>query len=496
MSVKPQYDSYRYVGEICCVKSQSIVECRLPGSEISAILAIHVKVIPGESVCADGEVQYGGKVLLNIVYEDGTRKICRAERGAEFFHKAENKDVTPACFTKIRLVAENVSYRREGSGLYVSVIVGATSKVYGGRQTEYLCGGENLIVKKEPIRILRTVCVSGETESEDEFETDYVGDILLHSENAVVDRVRAASGEIEVDGELHLNICVLKSDESVCCYERIVPYKMQIPCEEAFGDVAVCARVEIKEAQLSAGSDEEKGKSKILFTYTLSAVCELSLKEEISIVKDAFSTQARVSLERKKEGGRCLTKHTKYTERVSGVAALSPALEGEYTLQAAVLPRAEIVCKRAESGWEAEGAVAADVLLCGADGAHRSVALSLPFVFPMDATGDYMEADCVVCGLNVRRKKNGETEAEATLKVSVWSYKDGEWEYVEKAQEEEIYEKNESAFSVFIPKAGEDLWAVAKRLSCAPEDVEKSNPDLEFPVKEGKRIYIYRQIGE
>ena len=87
MSVKAQYDTYRYTGEICRLQSQSIVECRLPGSEIGTILAVQAHAVPTECVCADGEVRYSGKLLLCIVYEDGNKKICRAERGAEFFHK-------------------------------------------------------------------------------------------------------------------------------------------------------------------------------------------------------------------------------------------------------------------------------------------------------------------------------------------------------------------------------------------------------------------------
>ena len=154
MSVKPQYETYRYVGEICRLKSQSIVECRLPGSEISAVLAVHAKLVPDTCACADGEVTYNGKLLLIIVYEDGERKICRAERGAEFFHKAEGTAVTPACFAKSRLTAENVTCRREGSGLYVSVVVDAALTVYGSKQIEYLSGGDGIVAKKDSI----TVC--------------------------------------------------------------------------------------------------------------------------------------------------------------------------------------------------------------------------------------------------------------------------------------------------------------------------------------------------
>lgn len=494
MSIKPQYETYRYTGEIARLKSQSIVECRLPGSEIGSILAVQAQAVPVECSCVDGEVRYNGKLLLCVVYEDADRKICRVERGAEFFHKAEGSAVTPACFAKLALAAENVTYRREGSGLYVSVIVGADVLVYGGRQMEYLVGGEEIVTRKDTLSICRTVCVSGETESEDEFETDYVGDILMHSENAVVTNVAVRSGQLDVEGELVLNVCVLKSDESVCSYERVIPFSVQLPCEEAFGQVSASARVQVRAAHLTAGVDEEKGKSKIVFSYSLAADCFLHTRDELTAAADAFSPSGELLLKRASDGGRYLTNQVKCVQRVGGVASLSPMAEGEYVLRAAVLPRAEMTCKRGENGVEAEGVLTAEVLLSGAEGGYRSCTLSLPFVFPVDADGETVEADCIVCGLNVRRKKDGETEAEATLKICLRSYERREWEYICEAAEGEPYEETNAAVSVYALRAGEELWQVAKRLRSAPEELQRSNPQLEFPVKEGERIFVYRQI--
>ena len=275
-----------------------------------------------------------------------------------------------------------------------------------------------MALKKDVAHIYKTVCVSGETEGEDEFDTDHIGDILLHSEKAVVNRVGASGGQIDVEGEIALNICVLKGDDSVCSYERLIPYKISLPSEEAFGRVTAGARVDVKSAHLEAGTDEEKGASHVLFSYTLSAECFLTVADEISVAEDGFSTEAETELKIQKDGGRYLTNLSKMTERVGGEGIISPAVEGDFTLQAAVLPRAEITCKKTERGFEAEGAVLAEVLLCGADGGYRSATLSLPFVFPVDVEGDYVEADCAVCGLNVRRKKNGEVEADATLRLS------------------------------------------------------------------------------
>ena len=80
MAIKPQYENYRYVGEVCRLQSQSIVECRVPGSEIVSVLATQAKAVAISCECQDGEVKYSGKLILSIVYEDLEKKICRMDK--------------------------------------------------------------------------------------------------------------------------------------------------------------------------------------------------------------------------------------------------------------------------------------------------------------------------------------------------------------------------------------------------------------------------------
>lgn len=495
MSIKPQYTSYRYTDEITVIKSQSQVECRLPGSEIGSILSVQTKAVTGECVCENGEVRYGGKLLLCVAYEDGERKICRAERGVEFFHKAEDGLVTPACFAKLALTPVSVSQRREGSGLYISAIVQADINVYGSKSVDYLEGGEGLVCKRKTQSVFKSLCISGETEGEDEFEADYIGDVLLYGEKVLTSKVKAENGQVSIEGEIALHVCALKGEGGVCSYERILPFYMQIPSEEAANVLGATARVRLKNTKLTAGVDEEKDRSKWVYSYCLVADCFLHFESGLEIVEDAFAPSCETACTVKKGEGRYLTKSTVCTQRLRGEGVISPQIEGEYTLAAALMPKAELSCKKLGAITEVEGAITADLLLFSTENGYRTAKLTMPVALSIDISASEVCVEGLVSGLTVKRQ--GETaQVEATLKLCAHGYEVGEWAYVGEVIEGEKREEKTAAISIFLPKAGEDLWTVAKGLCRTPEELQRTNPDLQFPVKEGERIFVYRQAQD
>lgn len=66
-------------------------------------------------------------------------------------------------------------------------------------------------------------------------------------------------------------------------------------------------------------------------------------------------------------------------------------------------------------------------------------------------------------------------------------------EFLVGAEEGEPVVESDSAISVYIPRAGDGLWELSKQLNKSPEEVAENNPDIEFPVKEGQRVIIYRK---
>ena len=95
--------------------------------------------------------------------------------------------------------------------------------------------------------------------------------------------------------------------------------------------------------------------------------------------------------------------------------------------------------------------------------------------------------------MSARQKEEGAIDAEATLKFTLTGRIHAAARLVAQAQEGEAVPVNDCAVSVYVPRAGDGLWELSKRLGKSPEEVLESNPDLEFPIREGQRVVIYRK---
>ena len=484
---KCNYETYRYTRELCEVENQSLIECRFPGAEMATVLAVQARVVESECVCVDGEVKYNGKLLLGVVYEDVNKHICRAERGAEFFHKASNELITPACFAKGVFNAWHTSSRREGASAYVSVVVGARIQIYTQAEAEYLSGGEGVILKKEGQPFVQVSAVSGAIEETDDFEMRGVVDVLLHEEKAWVTACKARLGEIEIEGEICYDVCTLKEDGGVDRYEKILPVKMSLPCEEAqIGDGAKAA-LEVRNASVSVTIGEEEDKAEIAFSCSVHADCILYKKEWVEMATDAFCPTQKLALTYKNEVGRYLTEQKIEQTRVAGTAAVGFAEEG-WSLYCVFLPTVEL----SKKGSTTEGVLEATALLKSTEGGYKVTTLSLPFALDLPLQKEE-EASCVVTGLSVKNFGKDGAQVEGLLQTSVCVFEKVEATFVTQADEGEEIKEKDCAITIFVPKKGDGVWEVAKKMGVSPQEVEKCNPDVKFPIVEGERIVVYRQ---
>ena len=220
-------------------------------------------------------------------------------------------------------------------------------------------------------------------------------------------------------------------------------------------------------------------------------------------VTDAFSRENSVTLSYADILCEGAGETVRLAERVSGRAALSSPIDFSDTLQAVTLQRAEANLVRGEDGMRAEGVALATLLVRGADGSRRGIEMSLPFSVAVQGVQTQPQAQgaqdaraavsVLACGMSARQKEEGTIDAEVTLKLSLTERVDLSARLVSAAEAGEAVSESDSAVSVYLPRAGDGLWELAKRLNKSPEEVTESNPDLQFPIREGQRVIIYRK---
>lgn len=482
--MKTQTETFRGYGKLFSIAAQTALECRFTEA---AVLTAHASVHLAGVEAGNGEVRYYGRAHFSIVYEDADRRICRAEKGVEFTATAKDERVAPACALRAQSTVENVSVRREGASIYVTALIGTDISVFGEQTFNYLSDGD-LVCRRESVNLYCAHLADGATEVEDDFDVGQIGDILQHSHIVHLSSVECASGRLRIEGEVFLGVLALRAEEPVS-FERLVPFTLEIASDAAQTGCRARVCVSVSEVNLSADEDEQG--TRVRVTLSLQATGVIYEQIAVSGVTDAFSRTNRVQLSYVDSESEGAGETTQITERVSGRAALSSPIQFSDTLQAIVLQRAEGNLMRGQNGARVEGVALATLVVRGSDGGYRGIEMSLPFSVPVQ-TAD-ASVSVLACGMSARQKEEGTIDAEATLKFTLTERVRISARLVSDAQEGESVPVNDSAISVYVPRAGDGLWELSKRLGKSPEEVMQSNPDLEFPIREGQRVVIYRK---
>ena len=121
------------------------------------------------------------------------------------------------------------------------------------------------------------------------------------------------------------------------------------------------------------------------------------------------------------------------------------------------------------------------------------------YEFPVEINEKLSESGDTSVGVYVSEitaRLFSETEIECfgKIKTYVTIKTEEKVKIIAKVEEAGDIPEKTAAISVYIPAEGEDLFGLSKRLRVSPEEISKTNPDLEFPLKGTERIVVYRQL--
>lgn len=484
MAINAQNQTGTYTRKVTDLSTQTVVEIKF--GDAGEVVAVYPQISLTSCEVSSGRLNYGGRIIATLVYADGDGKLCRVQKGAEFTHFIDDERLAPAQRGDCALKCERWQVKREGSSFSVAIVVGAEVAVYDSAMRSYTTSVDGAICRNSSANLYSFVSFSGESEVDDDFDCAAT-DVLVPSAQALVLDCSVRAGVVEASGEIYLSLLAVR-DNAPVCLDRVIPFKCELACDEAIFSQRAFCRAEIKSVSVNCKVYEERGKCGVDVNVILGFSGHFYEEEEVTFVTDAFSKDCELGLNFTSEETLLDTDIKVYSERVNGLCATKAKLDYTCAFLAATLPVVEF----ARTADGVEGSVTATLLYEQA-GEVRSTEVSLPFSVQLNGlSSSCREISVAVCGVSLRQRAEGECEGEALLKIAG---ADGEMrtaKYLTEITEQGEKTVPQSAISVYIPSAGDGLWETAKRLSEEPEAIEKSNPELTFPLTGKERILIYR----
>lgn len=428
------------------------------------------------------------KVAFRAVYltEDGFKK-CEA------FAEAEAE--LPIGGAIVCAEAVDVRMSSVNDGFAARCGVRFTGESFKTDENQVLTGGEGLIIKPcEVIADEVTETASEEFTVADEFEVNYaVKEVLCHSEFIRVKSVESGVSRVIFEGDAEITVKALPFSENndIIKEKRAVPFRFELPVIGALPDMLALGEVRLSKEAVKVFTDEAKNKSSISVDLTLAATgCGVNrVKTQAAI--DAYSRTDEVMLTRNQPAIE-IFEGTRYRDERITAKTNAAAPDGARILGTLGEAVTVFSVNSSDGKTTINGSVKADVIFRNADNGTTCVQAETPFSLDIIEEGKVCNVKVALCDLTAR-VRGGDIEFEFTLAVRYDLYAVKTIACVAGAESLGERKAADSAITVFIPAAGDELWDVSKRLACTEDEVTRLNPDLEFPLKGDERIIIYRQ---
>ncbi len=473
------------------LRSQTAVDIRLIGEDdIGEVISLTPRLSLINCEVSSGRVNYTGKLVLTVVYVSSEGKLCRMQKGVEFSHYVDDKRLAPANVAQCKLKCVQSKIRREGSEQVCALIIDAEITVFCEAERNVVLSAEGVECLVDNIEFYSLTPFVGESLLEDDFTATDVQDILSDSASIIIYKCNADSGEVFLEGDLHLKLMGLRGDTPVFL-ERSVPFKCAIESGDISSEGCASCYGEVSNLSVQATVSDDGSKCKINVEATLSFFGYALKKNSQPAVIDAYICANECAISTQKEVFKVLDDVKTLSSQVAGVCATSSAIDYSCTFKAIVEPRVEY----GVSGEQMQGVVYATLIYAKEGELHQTL-VSLPFAITDDV---FFSADCntqvCVSGVSVRQKAEGECECEARLNISVNVVKPYEVTFVTQIESGESKNLDEHALSIYFVKAGASQWETAKTLSISVEKLSALLNGVSFPLEKDERIALYRIKG-
>ncbi len=503
MAFEPVFETIDYNSKKKDAVEQIKIDCKTDvlSESVGGILNVGTWVSITDKEVSDGGISYGGKINFYISYidADGSFAIKKVECGNEFKGIIKT-DTNAKCKAFVTASVDKTETDVSGIKLCVCAVVTIKAEITDCAKTQALSGGDNLVMDKKDLPIVRSLGVRhGSYPIEEEFQLGYaVMEVLSHRAVSVITSVQCGIGCIIVDGEVLLSAIMLQKDDKsgIIRENKIIPFRAEIECEEAMPAMQAVAMVKEKSFKTDITVDEENNNSIVGLSVLLAFEGEAFTTGEVTLATDVFSTEKEIAIERENLSYLKALDMRSFSVDVTGTATVEELPVGAVLL-AVGGETAEITTKTlGDKGLSLTGVLSAVGYFRNGDGRAFTRKIQTPFDINLDCGfGENVELDVLIKAENAKGKILTLTSisVESELLINVYPVEKCDMCVVKGVTEMGDKKHMEAGLSVYIASEGEGLWSLAKRLNVSPELLVETNKDLCFPLTGKERIVVYRK---
>ncbi len=497
-------NNFNVVKKVRLPQSEFSVECNVPLAEGAAkVLAVKASPAVTSSEVLAGSVNYAGSIDLKVVYLTADGELGCENCSCPFTSKFESEAITAGskATISVSIIEHNIEKTGENNVKIVCTLKQSGSLILTSEVQSVQTSDEDVCCKNEEIQVIRFVGDVAETINVESELTirEPVKKLILTESQAIVKNAEGGAGFVSVSGEVVTRVLYLTENDKFETGYVYETFKEEVDLEGASRLSEVEAYAFVKCNGVKAELEQNDKSVKVSVIVPVELMVKAYEQSSVTVVKDLYSTKHELSVsttsfdmtvvcpttlvEGKIDGTLTLDEESPRVDKIMFVGGNNIAISNSY------IANGEI---------NVEGIASTSVVYLNDEtGSLHSVQIDVPFVinekFENQSVDGIIDAEAIVCDVDVVVKKGREFYYDAKVKVSVNYCHPEVSGVISGAEAMEEYDERDYGMELLFAHAGADAWDIAKQARIKEEMLLLQNPEASFPLQEDKNLILFYQ---
>lgn len=507
MAFEPNYEKLVASFRKNLAVNQAKVEVKLAtieGEEVKSILCSSAKVHISQAEQNGNTINYSGEVNFQVIYESTMGNIEGLDYTAEFSDKymADSVESVTVPIVDSTVIDVDVSVLNPTTLSAVAIV---ESKIEGivNDSTQVLVGvnSDNVYTNSESITYYNYLGKLFERYdfTQDIEIMDSVAKVLSVTPSVMIDTVKPANDFVSVSGNVFVDMCYLTNEENptVRSHTTTVDFGMEVQLMGVNENSYVLSTAYINTTDIKVTTNIEENKAIVNLLLPIVYNGTVFNKNNVENIVDLYSTTNELNVVSSSIESIVPCDAVSTMEKINGSVMVEDSFVDEVlgnccnyvSVTATYIDEDAVVV---------EGVASTTVLYYNKEeNSKNSIIVEMPFASRVKVDrlkGDpVVVANSVMSDISTKSKRGQEIEVFAKLYLYVDIYCKETSAVISEVTVGEEKLQSDCAIKIHIVRENETLWDIAKELGTSVDELMSQNENLELPLKENDRVFLYNQ---